>query len=749
MIIRSIHASNVLKYAKLDLDNLPEKGKIAISGANESGKTAIVETISFALFGQTFSNSIDDINRTVRWGESSCSVELVFTARGNESYTIFRSCDKEGMHSAELFITGEDAPFASGPQAVQDEIYKVCGFDFEQYLDSLYLAQMEITSSASQTGTIMAISGASPVEAVRNDLIHEINTEQDAITSIEQEQNRIREQIASLNIQEDRFSEIAEVKNQCNDQAGIYKEEINDIQTISTNIREAGVRIQESGHAMTTAGRDISVNEWKERLDQLADSIETMGESVGPLEMESGLRSGNELKRYLDKLQAHLSSFEPVIEQGNVYREELAALRGERGKKPDDGSKSLPKQQSRLKRHLLSQRFYSGFMKGLFILFIPLTVLLWTGWWLLVQSPDTSMSVKLSGWLSQQTSWWDQIYLSSLMNSSIAALLITFFIFFMSRRTKSRISQLSDDLSHVVELLQSVNNKADLLDGIQDRPFPAVIAGLQKFESKPLMKALERFTENKGRVFFSEQTFADHQMQLNSLLDESANNVATLRESIATQTGKLNRLIDEQYDKISKLEREIEDIQIRKKEASDLNVVIDNMEPSLNEHKLRSKVRGTALKLATGTCSNIYAHFNQVLSKYTAIVMPRLTEGRYKQIQIDDDLTVRVFSTEKNDFAVLSELSSGTQRQIMLALRLAISKALVEAGQQGKQFIVLDEPFAFFDRDRIRNTIKSLTDLDKSITQFWVITQEFESPKQFELTINCSCYSDELLLTGA
>jgi len=158
------------------------------------------------------------------------------------------------------------------------------------------------------------------------------------------------------------------------------------------------------------------------------------------------------------------------------------------------------------------------------------------------------------------------------------------------------------------------------------------------------------------------------------------------------------------------------------------------------------QVRETALKLAAGTCSHIYTHFNQVLSKYTATVMPRLTEGRYKQIQINDKLRVRVFATEKNDFADLDELSSGTQRQIMLAVRLAISKALVEAGQQGKQFIILDEPFAFFDRERIRNTIKSLPELDKNISQFWILTQEFESPDQFELSIQCSRDTDELTI---
>ena len=38
--------------------------------------------------------------------------------------------------------------------------------------------------------------------------------------------------------------------------------------------------------------------------------------------------------------------------------------------------------------------------------------------------------------------------------------------------------------------------------------------------------------------------------------------------------------------------------------------------------------------------------------------------------------------------------------------------------------------------------------MDKNITQFWIITHEFESPEQFELNIECSRDSDELKVEG-
>jgi exonuclease SbcC len=126
--------------------------------------------------------------------------------------------------------------------------------------------------------------------------------------------------------------------------------------------------------------------------------------------------------------------------------------------------------------------------------------------------------------------------------------------------------------------------------------------------------------------------------------------------------------------------------------------------------------------------------------------MPKLTDGRYQQMQIDDELNVRVFTKEKNNFAELDELSSGTQRQMLLAVRLAMAKALTEATQMGKQFIILDEPFAFFDRERINSTLKELPNVDNQMKQIWIISQEFESRYHFKQFIACARDSNELIV---
>ena len=135
MIISDISAQNVLKYEQLDASNLPQKGVIAIGGANESGKSTIGEIICFALFGRTFSLDFDELDKLIRWGENRCSVTLRFYLDGGDHYEIARFFDRDGNHGVRLNTVGaEDQPLARGAEAV------VSGCKFGVQFQSLLIA---------------------------------------------------------------------------------------------------------------------------------------------------------------------------------------------------------------------------------------------------------------------------------------------------------------------------------------------------------------------------------------------------------------------------------------------------------------------------------------------------------------------------------------------------------------------------------------------------------------------------------
>jgi uncharacterized protein YhaN len=77
----------------------------------------------------------------------------------------------------------------------------------------------------------------------------------------------------------------------------------------------------------------------------------------------------------------------------------------------------------------------------------------------------------------------------------------------------------------------------------------------------------------------------------------------------------------------------------------------------------------------------------------------RITQGRYTQVEADDDLNLRVFSQEKGDWVTpeSGELSRGTVDQLYLAARLALLDLLY---CDIRPPLLLDDPFVKFDPDR-------------------------------------------------
>ncbi len=81
------------------------------------------------------------------------------------------------------------------------------------------------------------------------------------------------------------------------------------------------------------------------------------------------------------------------------------------------------------------------------------------------------------------------------------------------------------------------------------------------------------------------------------------------------------------------------------------------------------------------------------------VYLSRITQGRYDQVEADDDLNLRVFSQEKGDWVTpdSGELSRGTVDQLYLAARLALLDLLY---RDTKPPLLLDDPFVKFDPDR-------------------------------------------------
>ncbi|MGD9164180.1 MAG: AAA family ATPase [Chromatiales bacterium] len=627
MIINAIKADNVLKYASLKLQDLPARGLIAITGANESGKSSIGETVCFALFGRTFSLDFDELTKIIRWDETHCAVELEFTPSDGRRYRLERFLDDAGNHSARLALADHAGAelLARGVEQVADKVYELIGYEFEEFIESFYLAQREITTPHPHSYAVKTMAGLVTLEycaeACRGD--------QDE-TSAELEARR----------------------------ADLEK-----------------LRIE---------------------LDEL---------EIDP-------RLFAQLLSEHDAISRRIAQAEGLVE-----RLDTASV---------DYQDALP-----MRSKALSSHRQAGLWAGLCLL---LALLLGAGWLLLDILPSQDLALKLADFLSARFAFWQPEMAAWLLYMAVALAFLC--LFFMFRRSvmagqidgmeaaARTLSTLLDELPASETVQAPVLQSADLVES------PEVSAEMQESPIDSSSQAVDRSARDR-----LSQRIKDWQVT-----------TLEVREAVGGEQHLLRQEMAQAAESKRELDQAIALEQARLDKAEQLRTLQGELRERISEREHHSDICNLADQLIQGAAREISYQFNRKLRGQVSKTLPLFTENRYEHLQIEDDLTVRAFSSEKRDFMDLDEISSGTQRQIMLAVRLALSQELVGRTVKGSQFLFLDEPFAFFDEQRTRSALTVLPVLSEELNQIWIIGQAFADDLRFDLHIRCERGSDSVTL---
>ena len=103
-----------------------------------------------------------------------------------------------------------------------------------------------------------------------------------------------------------------------------------------------------------------------------------------------------------------------------------------------------------------------------------------------------------------------------------------------------------------------------------------------------------------------------------------------------------------------------------------------------------------------------YRDFAPLLNASLEAGIGRLTGGRYAHAFVDEDLRIRVEAPETGAVVDLDQLSVGTQKQAYLVQRLELVRLLRPDGEALP--VLLDDPFAHFDADRLERTLAWLAE---------------------------------------
>ncbi len=177
---------------------------------------------------------------------------------------------------------------------------------------------------------------------------------------------------------------------------------------------------------------------------------------------------------------------------------------------------------------------------------------------------------------------------------------------------------------------------------------------------------------------------------------------------ITQQIKTLEKNIEEQQKLARKLENEQKDTQ----RLSMLSEVMDSYRTYLI-----SQIRPT-------------------LSQHASDLFEELTDGKYSQIELDEDYNLLVY--DQGTPYTIERFSGGEEDLANLCIRLAISEIITERAGSIFNFIILDEIFGSQDQIRKQNIIKALNSFSSKFRQIFLITH-VEDIKHFtEHTITVS-----------
>ncbi len=750
MILKSIEAENILKYRSLRLMDLPEHGQIAVAGSNEAGKTAVGETICLGLFGRTFSLKPKDIGRVIRWGEFSGSVRLIFATTQGEEFSVTREIDNTGGHHARLEKIGQPVPLAEGVEEVAQAIRHLAGFTYQSFIDSFYLAQREMEVPHAKSATVKALIGVDKLEAVACELEVEITQTSKVLDSIQADIDNNQSKIAALDIDRARLGRLESEREAKLEAVSLAQTKSQEINARLATIGKAAHVFTEACHMFVKTTTRASWSRWCDREHGMAMSLEAVTKTSAALGLDAHQSSLVDTGAALKNVKNGLVEYNKIRDLAKLYRNRLVFLLDESPHSQDassvvespNGSQQLcyAYRQENVKAQTDHTRSRRKTTLVLGLVSVELALLTWTGWAI----PETLIghlfrSVMPLAAPTQSIALLIASLLATLATAVFAALYI---------RRSAKLKKLKQAHEAIEQEIKASKVELDLMDTMDSAPLPDAIEALSYAQNDLLHGAVITFSQGAGAVLIKADALS---AKLAIIRDKGAACTRSIKKAQQRFIGRVEVLQNEaaaMRESVVHLDEQIAEERTKWQRLETLERNVAGLVTKANEARHQIVVRNLGRELIEGACRQIYARFHPELRRFVSRILPRLTEDRYEHLEIDDDLRVRVFCKEKNDFVGLAEISNGTHRQLMLCVRLALSQALIASSSKTAQFLFFDEPFVFFDEQRMAKAIDVLRRISPQITQVFLAAQRFDNPAAFDLCLDCDVERDTLKASG-
>ena len=252
------------------------------------------------------------------------------------------------------------------------------------------------------------------------------------------------------------------------------------------------------------------------------------------------------------------------------------------------------------------------------------------------------------------------------------------------REQEKNNQKVNNNIKEEINILQ---NKIDLIKKNNNEINEEIIALNNKLDME-----LDLKKENLKTKYISSVSLKE----INKILDkENLKEELNINEEIVHKDEiNLNMLKLEKKQTLEKLE---ELVNIKEK----LDLATENYENLIQKNEKINKVKEFINIAYEKMRNNVTPKFTSNLSN----IIEKISNEKYNKVYINDSEGM-IVGLPNGEYVSAEKLSTGTIEQLYLSLRLSMAKEISKESMP----IILDEAFAYYDDERLQNTLKFLID---------------------------------------
>jgi DNA repair protein SbcC/Rad50 len=673
MILKTLVLRNYRKFKQIVVE-FPD-GVTGVIGLNGAGKSTIFEAISWVLYGPVAARtSADQIKREGAEASEPCRVELEFVFE-DDQYRIVREMTGKNLNtSATATVNGNIA--ASGAETVSKFVQKKLSMDFKSFFTSIFAKQKELnalsTMNASERRPLI-------LKMLGIDALDEVTKE---IRFDKRHKNSLIEKLSQDLVDKTGKNKIEKYRAETGELNGKQK-------VMVLSIKQVKEKIQTFKKELETLERKYknSKNEYEKinlRKEQLGEQ-KTLFENKGKLQEQI-----KELQNKIGKRQASLEEQQKELKGfGDIAKEikNVEERMDKTGKKIEEIIKIKEQKKTLITSLNKSLREIESKRKNIEKM-----------------GPDASCPT-CDRVLGDQH---DQLLKKFDEEKNDKNKKIEIF-------SKDVLIE-QEKYEKTFREKQALEKKRDYLQK-QQRKKERIDTTIRNTSIELEREKKEIWTKEKQKAKIGEVEF-------------DLNEYGAVKNQVKGLYSKYQSMLDllgEKKDLIGSAKLELEKKEGEKKLIISKIKTLHEKMAELKEFKKRitdEKRKVQNLKMLSNVMSSFRSHLisriRPALSLYASDFFSRLTDGKYQEIEIDENYNLMVY--DGGTPYAIERFSGGEEDLANLCLRLAISEVITERAGGLFNFIILDEIFGSQDMIRRQNIMKALNSLSSKFRQIFLIT---------------------------